>query len=108
MRIGIVGGTDKNKARYEEVAKAAACQVEFHDGYMKGRASEALEALCARCDVVVIVTRVNSHSAVQLAREESKKRGREPHIVRRFGLRQLRELACNDAALRHGDRSLVA
>jgi len=94
MRIGIVGGTDKNRSRYEELASSLHCKVEFHDGYMRGTASTALEALVARVDLVVIVTRVNSHRAVLMARALTRKHGRSLLIVRRFGLRHLREVAC--------------
>jgi hypothetical protein len=102
MRIGIVGGTDKNRSRYEELASSLNCQVEFHDGYMRGTAGSALQSLVARVDLVVIVTQVNSHRAVLLARELTRKHGRRPLIVRRFGLRHLREVACAHAPSQRG------
>jgi len=94
MRIGIVGGASKNRSRYEQVAASNASEVEFHDGYMTSTATQALEGLVARSDVVVVITRVNSHQAVQLARKLTRQRERALLIVRRFGLRHLRELTC--------------
>jgi hypothetical protein len=97
MRIGIVGGTDKNQPRYLQLARRSRCEVEFHDGYMSGTAGSALESLVHRCDVIVVVTRVNSHTAVRLARSHSQKLDRKLLIVRRFGLRQFEELARSEA-----------
>jgi hypothetical protein len=92
MRVGIVGGAEKKQARYHELAKAAGCQVEFHHGHMKGRGPDELRALVARCDIVVIITRVNSHGAVRLARQLLRKHERDALIVRRFGLRYFEDV----------------
>jgi hypothetical protein len=86
MRVGIIGGTEKNLIRYEELADALGCGVEFHDGRLAGRGSEALENLVQRCDLVVIITQINSHAGVRMAQKLSRKRGRRVMIVRRFGL----------------------
>ena len=90
MRIGIVGGAEKtlSRVRYEEVAQSRGCAVEFHDGHMEGRGAETLRSLVGRCDVVVIVTRVNSHNAVKLARRLTRQYRREALFVPRFGLSQ--------------------
>lgn len=93
MRVGIIGGADKNHTRYAQVACEEGCEVEFHDGRMAGTASHALRALVARCDLVVIVTDINSHNAVKAARQLSRSRNIEPLIVRRFGLNHLRDVA---------------
>jgi hypothetical protein len=88
MRIGIIGGAEKTQSRlrYEQVAREHGGSVEFHDGHMEGRGSESLHSLVERCDLVVIVTRVNSHNAVRLARSLVRKLGRPALIVPRFGL----------------------
>jgi hypothetical protein len=86
MRVGIIGGTEKNLTRYEELAGAAGCGVEFHDGRMAGRGNDALDSLVNRCDLVVIITQINSHTAVRMAQRYCRKRGRRVLIVRRFGL----------------------
>jgi hypothetical protein len=90
MRIGIVGGAEKalSRVRYEELARSRGCAVEFHDGHTDGRGSETLRSLVGRCDVVVIVTRVNSHNAVRLARQLIRQHGRAALFVPRFGLNQ--------------------
>lgn len=86
MRVGIIGGVERNQARYEEVAKAIGCDVEFHHGHMRGRGPEALDSMVERCDLIVIVTEINSHSAVRAAQKQCRKRGRRVMIVRKFGI----------------------
>ncbi|HKU44733.1 MAG TPA: DUF2325 domain-containing protein [Polyangiales bacterium] len=86
MRVGIIGGVERNQARYEEVARAIGCDVEFHHGHMRGRGPEALDTLVERCDLIVIVTEINSHSAVRAAQKQCRKRDRRVIIVRKFGI----------------------
>jgi hypothetical protein len=86
MRVGIIGGVERNFDRYEEVAKAVGCDVEFHAGHMRGRGTETLETLIERCDLIVIVTEINSHTAVRMAQKLSRKRGRRVLIARKFGI----------------------
>jgi hypothetical protein len=93
MRVGVIGGTEKNLTRFHEVAHAGGCEVEFHDGRMAGRGSEALDTLLARCDVIVLITRINSHAAVQRAQKFCRKHPRRVLIVRRFGLHALASIA---------------
>jgi hypothetical protein len=98
MRIGIIGGAEKTQSRlrYERVARERGCSVEFHDGHMQGRGPETLRSLVERCDLVVIVTRVNSHNAVRLARELVRKHRREALIVPRFGLSRFESVMRNE------------
>ena len=86
MRIGIIGGTEKNIARYEELARALACEVEFHDGRMAGRGSQALEMLVKRCDVAIVIIQINSHAAARNVLKLSRRYGCRVQHVRRFGL----------------------
>lgn len=94
MRIGIVGGAENNstRARYEQFARAQGGGVEFHDGHLDGRGPAQLRSLVERCDLVVIVTRINSHGAVRLARDHARKLGRDPLIVRQFGFSRFEQI----------------
>jgi hypothetical protein len=89
MRVGIIGGVERNEAQYHRVAASAGHEVEFHPGHIQGRGQETLMALVERCDVVVIVTEVNSHGAVKGAREVARRAGRTPIFTRRFGTSRL-------------------
>lgn len=98
MRVGIIGGKELSSTPYERVAKANGACVEFHDGKMAGRGSQALDTLVKRCDLVVIVTQINSHAAVRRAQKYCRSTGRRVLIVRRFGLHQFATLFQGDAA----------
>jgi hypothetical protein len=93
MRVGIIGGVERNQARYAEVAKAVGCDVEFHAGHMRGRGTQALDTLVERCDLIVIVTEINSHTAVRMAQKLSRKRGRRVLIARKFGIHTFEQAA---------------
>ncbi len=88
MRIGIVGGVERLESHYAKLGKAAGHEVALHDGHTKGRGMNALAQLVDRSDVVIIVTEINSHGAVLFARHRLRGLGREPLLVRRFGLQR--------------------
>lgn len=105
MRIGIVGGVERNQHHYQAFAEAAGHSVECHGGHLAGTGHGSLETLVLRSDIVIIVTEVNSHGAVWVARELAKTHGRPLLIVRKFGLARLREvLAKLSGAKRPGAR----
>jgi len=88
VHIAIIGGLDRNEARFEEMAREAGHSAELHVGDLGGRGSPALEAAIARADLVVIVTEINSHGAVRRARDLARARGRRALLVRKFGSSQ--------------------
>lgn len=92
MRIGVVGGAERIEARLKSVALAGGHELEFHPGHMNGTGARRLEAMADRCDLLVVVTEVNSHAAVLQARELGRRRQRPVHLVRRLGTAQLRLL----------------
>jgi hypothetical protein len=92
MRIGIVGGAERIEARLRMVASASGHVLEFHAGHMQGTGTRRLEAIVERCDLLVVVTEVNSHTAVLAAREMARRSGRSLLLVRRLGTAQLRAL----------------
>ncbi len=83
MRIGWVGGLDRSKALFEEVAERAGHTLEMHEGHIGGRGTHNLEGVVARCDLVVIVTDTNSHGAVLHAKKVARRTGRRALIVRK-------------------------
>ncbi len=101
MRVGIIGGLDRAEPHYGRLAVDLGHEALFHDGQICGRGARALEHLVDRCDAVVIVTDVNSHGAVQLARRRLRGRGGSPLLLRRCGLARFRRLlaALNVGAL---------
>jgi hypothetical protein len=89
MRIGVIGGLDRNQALYQRLANRAGHDLELHTGDMSGRGTDALESLVRRIDLLVVVTGLNSHGAVQHARRLGKEYGRAVMLVDRLGTARL-------------------
>ena len=98
MRIGIVGGVERGWTTYEQLAEHHGHEVELHGGHIRGRGSESLEALVRRSDLLVIITGINSHAAVQQARRLVRQHGRQLLIVKSFGTSRFVQLMQSLAA----------
>ena len=92
MRIGWVGGLDRSKALFEEVAQRAGHTLEMHEGHVGGRGSTILEGVVARCDVLVIVTELNSHGGVMHAKRLARRAGRRSVLVRKGSVTALQRV----------------
>ena len=92
MHIGWIGGLDRNESHYERMAAASGHTLECHNGHLDGRGSDQLRALVERADLIIVVTDVNSHGAVQLARRTASRDGKPVHIARRVGPSAFRAL----------------
>jgi uncharacterized protein DUF2325 len=92
ITIAVVGGPDRLAPTFETVAKVHGHRVEHHDGSAAGRGLQSLEAMIGRADLVVIITRINSHAAVLHARELVRKRSIPSLLCRTFGVAQLTRL----------------
>lgn len=89
MRIGIVGGLDRNARDLEAIAAARGHRLEVHTGGLAGPASAAgLRALVTRADLVIVLTDVNSHNAVRMARRQARLRHTPLRLLRRLGATQ--------------------
>lgn len=90
MRIGIIGGLDRNARDLEAVAEAGGHRLETHTGVVGGSASAAsLRALVSRADLVFVLTDVNSHNAVHIARRTARLHGVPLRILRRLSASHL-------------------
>ena len=85
MRIAVVGGLERHEPEIARRASRAGHDVEFHRGRVGGRHAEELEAIVARSDLVVIVTEVNSHGGVLLAKKAATRFNRPSLIIRTCG-----------------------
>lgn len=93
MFIGIVGGMDRQAAKLVDIGRSAGCEVECHTGHLNGSATVGgLRTLIERSDLVVIVTDLNSHNAVRLARRLASRAHRPAKLVRRMGASQFAAL----------------
>ncbi len=85
MHIGIVGGLDRNEGFYDDLAQRAGHRFEHHNGHLAGRGAASLGTLVDRCDVVIVVTDVNSHAAVWRVRRLAKQRRNRVILMSRCG-----------------------
>jgi hypothetical protein len=92
MRIAFIGGLHRNENQMVEIAEEAGHQLDFHPGVVGGRGAGELRAAIERAELVIIVTDVNSHGAVQLAKKLSQKLGRGSLVLRRCGAARFRQL----------------
>ena len=93
MRIGIVGGLERSARDLEGIALARGHQLELHTGVVAGPASAAgLRALVTRSDLVIVVTEVNSHNGVRMARRQARISRRSLRLLRRMGVSQFEAL----------------
>lgn len=83
-RVAIVGGLERNETEYRDVAERLGVEVVFHSGHVRGRGSAALVELVRRSDVILVLTDVNSHGAVWLARQSARRFGRRIELHRRL------------------------
>lgn len=85
MRIGWIGGRERNETQLERIAAQSGHELEFHSGHVGGRGAGDIRALVERSDFLIIVTDVNSHGAVILAKKLAQRLGRASLVIRRCG-----------------------
>ncbi len=106
MRIAWIGGLDRNEMQLKRMAAAAGHHLDFHKGDTGGRGAAALRSTVERADLVIILTDVNSHGGVQLARRLCQRLGRGALVVRRCGASQFQRLL--DALSSRDERMMAA
>lgn len=103
MRVAFIGGLDRLADALTEAGRAAGVDVEVHTGNVKGRGADALEAIVRRSDHVIVVTGVNSHGGVKLAKQFAHPATRV-WIVRACGLALAKKVL--EEAGQHGESTL--
>ena len=106
MRIAWVGGLDRNEAALSRMAIRAGHRLDFHTGSVGGRGAGELKAAIERSDLVIILTDVNSHGAVLLAKKIAQKLARPTLVLRRCGPTRFQQLL--DAIAARDERLRVA
>ncbi|MFO0626904.1 MAG: DUF2325 domain-containing protein [Polyangiales bacterium] len=92
LSVAFVGGVGRIERALVSLGDALGARVEVHDGETRGQGRAQLTALLRRSDVVVLVTAVNSHNAVQIARREAARAGAAVRIVKFCGVSTARAL----------------
>ncbi len=85
MRIAVIGGLERHESEIQRRADALGHHVEFHRGRVGGRHTEELEAIVQRCALSIIVTQVNSHGAMYIAKKAAARAARPALMTRTCG-----------------------
>lgn len=105
MRIGWIGGLTRNEAQISRMAEWAGHSLEFHSGEMSGSGADQLRRLVERADFIVLVTEINSHGAVILAKKLCHRLGRGSLVMRSCGTSRFQALL--DALAIRDERALA-
>lgn len=92
MRIAVIGGREKNEVELTRIAEASGYDIELHGGHVAGRGSDTIRAAVARADLAVIVTDINSHGAVFVAKKAARQFHKPTLVIRKFSSARLRGL----------------
>jgi hypothetical protein len=104
MRIAVIGGIDRSANELVRMAKNAGFRMETHTGRTKGRGAEEIRAVVKRSDMVVIVTNVNSHGGMGVAKDAAQKLNRDWVIMRTCGPSKFQEVL-DSLAQKNGPQS---
>jgi hypothetical protein len=85
FRVGFVGGHDRFEREVVSFGSELGLEVEVHDGHTSGPGKHRLVALVERTDLVFIVTGMNSHNAVHIAKRAAAKVGTRVRILKACG-----------------------
>lgn len=92
MRIGWVGGLTRSEAYLAEMAAKEGHELEYHNGDVKGHRAGKLRNLVDRSALVIILTTINSHKGVQLAKQMARKHNCPAIVMQRCGPVAFRKL----------------
>jgi hypothetical protein len=92
LRVGVVGGRERNELPLAKAARALGFELVFHDGKVAGTGSATLHRLAESTDALVILTDINSHRGVLTAKEAAKAKNTPFVLVRRLSVSRLDEL----------------
>jgi Uncharacterized protein conserved in bacteria (DUF2325) len=104
MNIALVGGLHRREAELGELARRAGHRLEWHSGHVTGRGADTLRGILERSELVVILTEVNSHGGMYLAKKLARRLGRATLLLRKCGTTRMSRLLAE--LTRSEDRAL--
>jgi hypothetical protein len=92
MRIGLVGGLSRSETPFAKLACGAGHELEFHTGEISRHGAGGLRRLVERSDFIIILTGINSHQAVWLAKRAVREFMRPSVVMHKCGIDTFKEL----------------
>jgi hypothetical protein len=89
MRIAVIGGRERSDEQLARIAARSGYELEFHPGDLHGGVQE-LKTAVARSTLVVIVTEINSHGAVSVAKRAARQFERPMLVMRKLTVARLK------------------
>jgi hypothetical protein len=80
LRVAVIGGLTRATDQWRRAGEAIGVEVEHHDGQSAGRRSGDIASIVRRADIVLIITDLNSHNGVAVARKSALAHAR-PHLL---------------------------
>ena len=85
MKIALIGGLVRREGELAALARRAGHELEWHFGDVGGRGADGLRAVIERADLVILLTEINSHGSMYLAKRVCRQIGREYQVLRKCG-----------------------
>ncbi len=96
MKVALIGGIERLESQYRAVFESlGAAKFFFHSGHCEGGGAERLRSTTEAADVVVFITRVNSHNALNVLKGVCRKSGKSFLAVRETGPEQVSRAVLN-------------
>lgn len=90
--VAVVGGRHRSEPHLTREAIRIGIELTRHDGWTGGRGARELRAAIGRCDAVVVVTRINSHGSMYLAKQVARELRRPIFVVKSCTRRTLHDV----------------
>ena len=88
LRVAVIGGLDRLEPHYRRVVEDLGARFCFHNGDCHG-GCQVLKNVVCQSDIVMFITRVNSHSAMHVVKGLCKKSGKRFTVLRETSPRAL-------------------
>lgn len=85
LKVALIGGLDRLETRYRKAFSSLGAELYFHPGHCAGCGSNRLRSAANSADIVIFITTVNSHNALQVVKGLCKKSGKRFIVVRETG-----------------------
>lgn len=88
LKVAVIGGLERMEPAYRLVVQELGAELLFHAGHMRNGGCQ-LKRVVFGADVVVFITSVNSHSALNVVKSVCKKNGKRFVPLRQTGTESL-------------------
>ncbi len=82
MKVAVVGGIERLIPRYQEVVEKMGGRFFGHDGDCSGQGAKQLANMVCQAEIVVYITSINSHNALNVVRATCRRSGRSFWVLR--------------------------